>query len=67
MHFVGSYCVSINLGKLQFCPMMRKLPDKKNPLSQNDEMCRVVASSIVFQTSLLLYVTFSFANITIMR
>ena len=44
-----------------------EIANKKNPLSQHDEMCRVVASTIICQMSRLLHVTFSFADITIMR
>jgi hypothetical protein len=64
---VGLCCVSINLEISQFCSVMEKLQDKKNPLSQHDEMCLVVVSAIFFQMSQLLYVTVSFANITFMR
>jgi len=42
------------------------IANKKNPLSQHDEMCRVVASTVFFQLSQLFYVTFRFANITFM-
>ena len=44
-----------------------EIANKKSPFSQHDEMCRVVASTIICQMSRLLHVTFSFADITIMR
>jgi len=44
-----------------------EISNKKNPLLQQYGMCRVVASTIIYQMSRLLYVTFSFANITIIR
>jgi hypothetical protein len=40
------------------------IANKKNSLSQHDKTCRVVASTISYQLSQLLY--FSFTNITIM-
>ena len=59
--------VSINLENLQFLSSEEEIANKKNPLLQHDEMCWVVASTIFYQMSRLLYVTFSFANITIVR
>jgi len=44
-----------------------EIANKKSPLSQHDEMCRVVASVILYQMSQLLHVTFSFANITVIK
>jgi len=43
-----------------------EIANKKSPFSQHDEMCRVVASTIVYRMSRFLYISFTFANITIM-
>jgi len=43
-----------------------EIANKKNSLSQHDEMCRVVVNRIFFQMTQLLYVTFRFANISFM-
>jgi hypothetical protein len=44
-----------------------ELTNKKNPLLQHDEMCRVVANTLSYQMSRLLYVNFSYGNITLLR
>jgi hypothetical protein len=46
---------------------VEEMANKKNSLSQHDEMCRVVASTIFYQMSQLLLATFSFANITVIK
>ena len=68
MHFVVLRCVrKYKLGKFTVLSSEEEIANKKNPLLQHDEMCWVVASTIFYQMSRLLYVTFSFANITIVR
>jgi hypothetical protein len=55
------------LGKVAVLFSDEEIANKKNLFLQHEEMCRIVASTIFYQMSRLLYVTFSFANITILR